>query len=154
VDSTRCRYTSDRQVAAQGVASACVACRADSAARGLAGFSQRLDARPLFGRTVKLTAMVRSEDVRQAAYLWVGVEDAEGHMIAWVRSQDDPIHGTQDWHLIEVSGIVPPNVGKVVIGLSLEAAGRVWLDDVHFVAPEERGLPALSVAIANPSFEE
>jgi rhodanese-related sulfurtransferase len=154
VDSTRCRYARDRRVAAQGDASACVSCRADSVTRGLAGFSQRLDARPLFGRTVKLTAIVRSEDVRQAAYLWVGVEDPEGRMIAWVRSQDDPIHGTQDWHPIEVSGIVPRDVGKVVIGLSLEASGRVWLDDVHFVAPAERGLPALSIAIANPSFED
>ena len=154
VDSARCRYTTDRRIAAQGVTSACVSCRADRAGRGLAGFSQRLDARPLLGRTVKLTAMIRSEDVSHAAYLWVAVEDPEGRIIARVRSENDPIHGTQDWHPIEVNGIVPPAVGKVVIGLSLEASGRVWLDDVHFVALEERGLAGLSVAIANPGFEE
>lgn len=154
VDSARCRYTHDRRVAARGAASACVSCRADRAGRGLAGFSQRLDARPLFGRTVKLTAMIRAEDVTHAAYLWVAVEDPEGRIIARVRSENDPIHGTQDWHPIEVSGIVPPGVGKVVIGLSLEASGRVWLDDVHLVALEERGLPAISVDLANPDFEE
>ena len=154
VDSASCRYTHDRRIAVQGTASGCVSCRADHPVRGLAGFSQRLDARRLFGRTVKLTAMIRSEDVRHAAYLWVAVEDPEGRIIARVRSEEDSIHGTQDWHPIEVSGIVPPAVGKVVIGLSLEPPGRVWLDDVQFVALEERGLPALSVAVANPSFEE
>src|SRR5262249_33247596 len=91
IDSTSCRYTLARRGAAQGAVSACVSCRVGRAARGLAGLSQKVDARPLFTRTVKLTAMVRADEVAQTAYIWVAVEDAEGRRLAWVRSEDAPI---------------------------------------------------------------
>jgi len=154
VDSARCKYARDVHVASQGTTSARVVCRPDSAARGFAGFSQRIDALPLVGRTVRFSAMVRSENVTHASYLWVAVEDPEGHIVARVRSDDDPIRGTQNWRRVAVSGLIPPGIAKVVVGVSLEASGRIWMDDVRLVATAEGGRPESAIPLVNPSFEQ
>jgi len=154
IDSTRCRYSKDGKVAAKGSASGHITCRADSAARGFAGFTQKLDAKSLQGRAVTLSAMVRSQDVGRAAFLLIGAEDAAGRMIAVYRSDKDPIAGTQDWRSVEVAGAIPPAAVKIVIGISLVGSGQVWFDEVRLAAPEDPEHPALDVAIVNPGFEE
>jgi rhodanese-related sulfurtransferase len=155
VDTLRCRYSLDGKTAAQGAASACITCRPDTSSRGFAGFTQRMDARAFRGRHVELSAMVRTEDVvPPGAFLWIGAEDSQGRILTMTRPDANPLAGTQDWKLCQVSGVVPPDAVKVLIGLSLVRSGRVWLDDVRFVAPEDRGAPRIRAVVANHSFEE
>lgn len=154
IDSTRCGYFKDGQVAAKGSASGHIACRADSAARGFAGFTQKIDAKNLQGRAVTLSALVRSQGVGRAAFLLIAVEDTTGRVITVYRGEKDPITGTQDWRSAEVSGAIPPAAVKLLIGISLVGSGQVWLDDVRLTAPEEPGRPALSIAVVNPGFED
>jgi len=155
VDTLRCRYAVDDSAAAQGTASACITCRPDTSARGFAGFTQKLDARPLRGRPVTLTAMVRARDVaKPGAFIWIGAEDVQGRVMTLTRPDADPVAGTQDWRLLQVSGVVPPDAVKVLIGLSLVHSGRVWIDDVRFAAPETADLPRLRLVVSNHSFEE
>jgi len=153
VDTTRCRYDVDTTTAAQGHSSGRITCVPDSAAWGFAGYTQRLDADRLRGRRVTLSAMVRTQDVARAALLWIGAEDAEGRIIYRTPPGVDPIVGTHDWRMSVVSGEIPPNADKVLIGISLLTSGRVWLDDVHLVAPETLGLPRFRVVVGNSGFE-
>jgi rhodanese-related sulfurtransferase len=153
IDTTRCRYTRDSKIASAGKSSGCIVCRPDSASRGFAGFTQKVDAANLRGRRVTMTAMVRSENVLRMGFIIVGAEDDEGRVIALSRGDGDPITGTHDWRTAEVDVLVPPEAVKVFFGVTLVGAGTVWLDDVTIAARAESGLPAVKVAVANPSFE-
>ena len=154
VDPKRCRYEVDRATAARGAASARITCVRDTSARGFAGYTQKLDPAGLRGRKLTLSAMVRTQDAAPGAFLWIGAEDAQGRVMGMTRPDANPIVGTQDWHVVEVSGVVPPTAVKVLVGVSLMASGTVWLDDVRLVADEDRGMPRLRVVVANQSFEE
>ena len=154
VDTLRCQYSRDDGVAEQGHASARIACKPDTSARGFAGYVQKLDPQGLRGRLVTLTAMVRTADISQAAFLWIGAENAQGRFMRVSRPEQDPLVGTQEWRMSQVSGVIPPDVAKVLIGVSLPASGRLWLDDVHVVAPAANGLPRIRADVENPGFEE
>lgn len=154
VDSARCGYARDGGIAARGTASARIACRSDTAARGFAGYTQKLDAALLRGRKVTLTAMVRTEAAARGAYLWIAAEDAQGRMMGLTNPASDPIVGSQEWRQHEVSGVVPPVAVRLLIGVSLTGSGRLWLDDVRLVAPEGPGMPRLRPVVVNHGFEE
>jgi rhodanese-related sulfurtransferase len=154
VDTMRCRYARDDSVAGRGRACARIACRPDTSARGFAGYVQRLDPRGLLGRAVTLSAMVRTADVEHGAFLWVGAEDAQGRFMRVTKPDADLLVGTQGWRVSQVSGVIPPDAARVLIGISLPTSGRLWLDDVRVVAPEGGGLPYLRAVVENPSFEE
>lgn len=154
VDPERCRYEVDHAVAARGAASARITCVRDTTARGFAGYTQKLDPAALRGRKVTLSAMLRTQDAAPGAFLWIGAEDAQGRVMGMTRPDANAIAGTQDWRLVEVSGVVPPTAVKVLIGVSLMASGTVWLDDVRLAADEDRGMPRLRVVVRNQGFEE
>jgi rhodanese-related sulfurtransferase len=153
IDSTRCRYFRDTKVAEDAKASGCIACRPDSAARGFAGFIQKIDAKGLTGRRIEMSAMVRSENVGRLAFLLIGAEDAQGHTIGLARGDNDPITGTSDWRTALVGFHVPDDAADVIFGVSLVGAGTVWIDDVKLVAPPLEGAAAVNVTVVNPSFE-
>jgi rhodanese-related sulfurtransferase len=154
IDTVRCRYARDAGIAAHGAASGRISCVPDSVAHGFAGFSQRIDPRLCRGRMVVLSAVVRTEQVGRGAFLFVGAQDEEGKFIAMSQSPPDSLAGTRGWREVEVRGVVPVQADKVLIGLSLVGAGRVWLDDVRLVAPDMNGQPRVRMVVANPGFEE
>jgi rhodanese-related sulfurtransferase len=154
IDSLRCRYARDTNVAAHGAASGRIGCVPDSAAVGFAGFTQRIDPRLCRGRLVVLDAMVKTEQVGRGAFLFVAAQDAAGKMITMSQSPLDSLTGTRDWRELQVQGGVPTEAHQVFIGISLIGAGRVWLDDVRLVAPEANGMPRVRLVVANAGFEE
>jgi rhodanese-related sulfurtransferase len=154
VDTMRCRYARDDSVAGRGRASARIACRPDTSARGFAGYVQRMDPSGLLGRAVTLSAMVRTVNVEHGAFLWIGAEDAQGRFMRVTRPDADLLVGTQEWRVSQVTGVIPSDAARVLIGVSLPTSGRLWLDDVRVVAPEGGGLPYLRAVVENPGFEE
>ena len=154
IDTLHCHYARDTSIAYRGAASGRICWAPDSAARGLAGLVQRVNAGELAGRVVTMTAMVRAKDVANAAFLWIGAEDGNGRMIAMARADHEPIRGTTDWRAAAVTGGVPPNATKLVFGLSLAGAGEVWIDEVRVVAEEAGGLPRVRLVVENAGFEE
>jgi rhodanese-related sulfurtransferase len=156
VDSARCRYARDDSVAFQGSASGRITCLPGPAppGRGFAGFTQRVPAGALPGRRVTLSAELKSEGVERPAFLWIAAEDADGRMIPLAPPDAAAAAGTTDWRFVQVSGVVPPVARRLLVGLSLPAAGRVWLDDVRLVAEEESGMPRIRMVIENHGFEE
>lgn len=154
VDPKRCRYEVDHSIAERGAASARITCVRDTTARGFAGYTQKLDPAALRGRKVTLSAMVRTQDAEPGAFLWIGAEDAQGRVMGMTPPEANRCAGTQDWRLVEVSGVVPPTAVKLLIGVSLMASGTVWLDDVRLAAAEDRGMPRVRVVVRNQGFEE
>ena len=98
--------------------------------------------------------MVRSEAVERGAFLWIGAEDAQGRVMGMTKPDADAIVGTQDWRISQVSGVVPASAVRVLIGVSLPASGRLWLDAMRLVSAAEGSTQSVPVAIRNPSFEE
>ena len=153
-DTSRCQYALDAHRAATGKTSARIACKPDPAARGFAGYMQKIDARNLRGRELTLSARVRTEEVVQGAFLWIGAEDANGRLIGMTRPDPSQlIVGTGEWRPVEVQGVVPAAAAKVLIGISLTTSGRVWIDDVQLVAPAAGTLPRVRVTVQNSDFE-
>ncbi len=153
VDTTRCRYVRDGTVSFRGGSSGRISCVPVAESRGFAGFSQRVDASRLRGRTVSLSAMVRSDKIERAAFLLLAAEDAQGRVMPLTSPEADPVTGTGDWRQVKVTSKVPPDAARLIVGISLMTAGRLWIDDVRLVA-EEPGLPSVRVVIENHGFEE
>jgi rhodanese-related sulfurtransferase len=157
VDSFRCRYARDDDVAFSGRSSGRIGCLADTATRslaGLAGLIQRVDAAPALGRTVRLTAAVKAEHVTGVSYLWLGAEDAQGKLIMMKREESTPIRGFQEWHFLGVIADVPADAARILVGLSMAGAGVVWLDEVKLRVEEAGDLPAKPLLLRNPGFED
>jgi rhodanese-related sulfurtransferase len=153
VDSIRCSYARDDSLAGGGKSSGRVSCAPDSAARGFAGFTQRIAVGDLRGRRLTLSALVRSERVERMAFLWIAAEDSTGRMIPLSRPDSGPVSGSTEWRRVQVSGEVPPAAARLMVGLSLAASGRVWIDDVQLVAEEQAGRPRFPVPVRNYGFE-
>jgi rhodanese-related sulfurtransferase len=154
-EHNRCRYLRDTTMAARGQASGCVVCGApDTTAISLAGYSQRADATPVRGRTVTLSAMVRTRDLMGAALLWIGSEAEGGKLLSFARSDSTPVTGTSDWRAIQVQMTVPPNAHLLDFGLHVVGVGRAWLDDVKLIAPADGDLPRYRMVVENEGFEE
>ena len=154
-EHNRCRYLRDTTVAARGEASGCVVCGApDTTAISLAGYSQRVDATPVRGRTVTLSAMVRTRDLVGAALLWIGSEGVGGKLLSFARSDSTPVKGTSDWRAVEVQMTVPPDAQLLDFGLHVLGVGRAWLDDVKLIAPADGDQTRYRVVVENEGFEE
>lgn len=154
IDSVRCRYAVDDSVGFHSRASGCIRCAADPNAHGFAGLQQKVDATALRGRKVTFTAMVRARDVHEMAFLWIAAEDQDGRIMALTPPDADPIAGTADWRQSAVSAVVPPDAVRLMVGVSLATAGRLWIDDARLVAEEDPGLPRLRIVLQNHGFED
>ena len=154
VDPQRCRYERDESTAAKGGSSARITCAPNPAARGFAGYVQRIDAAKLRNRRLTLSAMVRSEGIERSAFLWIAAEDSLGRSISLTAPDEGSVSGSTEWHPLEVTGVVPAVAVRVVVGISLTTSGRVWVDDVRLVAAAEPGLPQRPITLENRGFEE
>jgi len=157
VDSFRCRYDRDDDVAFSGRSSGRVGCLTDTSTTGLAGLAgliQRVDASPALGRSVRLTAAVRSQRVTGIAYLWIGAEDSKGKLILMRRAEQTPIRGSQEWHFVQIAADVPADAARLLVGLSMAGSGVAWLDEVKLKVEEAGDLPARPLLLRNPGFEE
>jgi rhodanese-related sulfurtransferase len=151
----RCRYLRDSTVAATGRASGCVICGVpDSTSTSLPGLSQRADATPLRGRTVTLTALVRTEALDGAAMLWLATEAEGGKLLSFERGDATVVTGTTSWQPVSLKIAVPDGATVLDYGLHVLGGGRAWLDEVSLVAEPVAGRPRERVAVTNPGFEE
>lgn len=85
------------------------------------------------GRRVRLSAMARTEEVREWGGLWFRVDGpTSGESLSFDNMQDRPLQGTSDWKRYSVVLDVPDMAVAMAYGVLLAGAGRVWISDVHF----------------------
>lgn len=91
-------------------------------------WGQRVKVKP--GNRYKLTAYLKTEDVRGGALISLGYLDRLGGATGGVNSA--VVQGTQGWRELTVVFKAPKDIASVNISLSLMGSGKVWFDDVSF----------------------
>jgi RNA polymerase sigma factor (sigma-70 family) len=88
------------------------------------------DVRPFRGKRVKFTAMIKCENVRGSSG---PVIRAVGPNNSSLKSDEQrgrrPLKGTMDWQSYSTYLTVPANAADLSSGVTLNGAGRVWIDD-------------------------
>lgn len=115
---------------------------------------QSVDAAPYQGRSVRLTASVRTAvtgDDNQGQ-MWLRVDRASGERGFFDNMGDRPITGA-DWRRVEIVGGVAEDATHIVFGCFLAGEGRVWVDDFELQVQNDDASWS-SIEIENPGFEE
>jgi hypothetical protein len=82
------------------------------------------------GKSIKLTAMVKSENLGPDGFdLNLVFRKANRKVIGNIGTE--AITGTNNWQRIEVSGIVPADTAHLQVTAVLNDAGTAWLDDIR-----------------------
>ncbi|MCB9678068.1 MAG: hypothetical protein H6737_23410 [Alphaproteobacteria bacterium] len=124
---------------------------------GFGTMMQTIAADEFVGKRVRLSAMVKSEDVGSWSGLWMRVDGPRG-AIAFDNMMDRPITGTTSWNRYEIVLDVGKNAKAIAFGILIDRAGTVWLDDLEMeVVDDQTPLTGLENTRAskpvNPSFE-
>lgn len=83
------------------------------------------------GKRIKMTGVVKTENVANWAGLWFRV-DQEGSKepLSFDNMHERPIKGTSDWKKYEIVLDVPNNASLIAYGALLEGTGQIWFDNI------------------------
>jgi hypothetical protein len=101
-----------------------------AADQGFATWLTPLEAGKYRGKRVRLSAMIRSQEVEAWAGLWMRV-DRGAEQLAFDNMQDRAIHGTTEWTRYEVVLDVDPSADFIFLGVLQSGNGTTWLDEVE-----------------------
>ncbi len=107
----------------------------------------KLDPTPFLGKRVRISAMVKSENLTNGGGIGMAAIAGTGK---WLRF-DTPsnqlvdsttprlIHGTTDWTKVQIVSDIPSQAAFLGIGLQMKGPGKLWLDDakIEIVADNE-----------------
>lgn len=82
------------------------------------------------GKTVKMTAYVKSHKVKSWAGLWMRVDYYSTNVLAFDNMKRKPIKGTNDWAKYEIVLFVPAEATSISYGVLLSGTGQIWFKDV------------------------
>ncbi len=98
---------------------------------GFGTLMQSINAEQYKGKRVRLSGMVKSEEVLGWAGLWMRVDQGTS-MLAFDNMQDRAIKGTTGWKRYDVVLDVPKEATGVSFGILLAGTGEVWLNSTKF----------------------
>jgi len=99
---------------------------------GFGTLMQQFTAEQYLGKRVRLSGLVKSQEVPAWAGLWVRVDKGKEMGVAFDNMQDRAIKGTTDWRRYEVVLDVPEDATGIAIGMLLTGPGEVWLNGAIF----------------------
>ncbi|MBM7118446.1 AraC family transcriptional regulator [Archangium primigenium] len=106
---------------------------------GYGTFMQAFDAEAFRGKRLRFSAVVRTEDVKGWAGLWMRVEGAESlEPLAFDNMQSRALTGTTACKRHEVVLDVPPEARAIMAGLLLSGTGTAWIEAVRFEPVDTR----------------
>lgn len=82
-----------------------------------------------YGKKLRLSAFVKSENVERAA-LWMRMDGDEMKVLNLDAMDDRPLSGTADWQRYDIILDVPDGTRQIIFGVNLKGNGRIWIDDV------------------------
>jgi hypothetical protein len=82
------------------------------------------------GKTVKMTAYVKSKNVKSWAGLWMRVDYYNAAVLAFDNMRTRGIKGTNDWTKYEVVLFVPLESTSISYGVLLDETGQIWFKDL------------------------
>ena len=97
--------------------------------------TQVLPGAPYAGKTVRLSAWIRTEAVpvsrRGGAGLVLSALRGSS-FLAHDHMKNARVQGTTDWKRYSIELAVPPRTDRLELGATLEGDGTMWIDDVEF----------------------
>jgi hypothetical protein len=86
------------------------------------------------GKSLKVRAFLRSNEVAQRAGLWIRADDIDGTTVAFrncfsPRAPQSFVQGNSAWKEVEISINIPDNAVALSYGVQLIGTGAVWIDD-------------------------
>lgn len=101
--------------------------------------AQVLPAGPFTGRTVRLSAWMRTEGIperrgRGAGLVLLALRGST--YLAHEAMKTSRVHGTTDWKLYTIELALPPAATRLEIGATLEGGGTLWVDDFELEVVE------------------
>lgn len=100
-------------------------------ADGFGTLMQSIKAEQYLGQKVRLSGLVKSEEVLGWAGLWVRV-DKEKSAVAFDNMENRSIKGTTGWQRYDVVLDVPKDATAISFGILLAGSGVVWLNGTKF----------------------
>jgi hypothetical protein len=98
---------------------------------GFGTLMQEFTADKYAGKRLRLSAFVKTEDVKDWAGLWMRV-DKEAKSVAFDNMENRSIKGTTGWQHYQVVLDAPQDATGIFFGVLLSGSGTVWLNDVKF----------------------
>jgi hypothetical protein len=98
---------------------------------GFGTMMQSIPAEQYRGNKVRLSGLVKSEEVTDWAGLWMRV-DKGTQLLAFDNMQKRPVKGTTGWLRYYVVLEVPKDATGIAFGILLSGPGQVWVNDVKF----------------------
>ena len=94
---------------------------------------QYIKAAGYLGKRVKMSAYVKTKDVKNWSGIWMRV-DQEGseQYLSFDNMYNRPIKGATDWTKYEIVLDVPAAASNIAFGELLNGTGQVWIDNVSF----------------------
>jgi hypothetical protein len=97
--------------------------------KGFGTLMQSVSAGEHKAKRVRLSALVKSENVTDWAGLWMRVDGRGVPPLAFDNMQGRPIKGTSGWAPHEIVLDVPEGAEGIALGILLAGTGTVWVDD-------------------------
>ena len=126
-----------------------------ASARGSAALFQVIDAEPHRGKRLRVSVMLRSTAVEDAAGILVDVGNDDG-ILMFDTMRQLTLRGTNEWSRHAFVFDVPGNGTGITIGFALRGSGAVWADDFAFEIVDS-SVPVTAVLPEGPTnlnFEE
>jgi hypothetical protein len=150
-------YLIDRDTAVnyKGKASGRLESTGESA--GFGTMMQTFESGEYLGKRVRMSAFVKSQEVKRWAGLWLRVDGKTRASLSFDNMQNRPITGTTDWKRYEIVLDVPPEAIDIAMGILLDGPGKVWISNVELTVvdssvPTTSVNPAISPKPANLDF--
>jgi hypothetical protein len=87
------------------------------------------------GKSLKMRAFLRSNEVAQRAGLWIRADDINGAAVAFrncfsPRAPQSFVEGNTAWKEVEISIDIPDSAVALSYGVQMAGTGAVWIDNV------------------------
>jgi hypothetical protein len=92
---------------------------------------QIIDGEKFIGKTLVFTLSLRSEGVGKKGASVYATAFIDGMLLE--RSKSEKIRGDSDWNTYELRLTVPEETNFIRVGVSLDDAGTIWIDDAKLV---------------------
>jgi hypothetical protein len=91
------------------------------------------------GKSLKMRAFLRSNEVVQRAGLWIRADDINGTTVAFrncfsPRAPQSFVNGNTAWKEVEISVDVPDSAVALFYGVQMIGTGAVWVDNISIDA--------------------
>ena len=85
------------------------------------------------GKRIRMSAYVKSENVKDWSGLWLRVDQAgSNNPLSFDNMQKRAIMGTTDWKKYEIVLDVPTDASLIAFGALLSGTGQIWFDSFSF----------------------